>query len=201
MSIEIARTRAGEAVMRACIALTLMFLLNACSQITSARTTCQPMKSGEMVTQRVLLDDESPTSVSTRDLNPKYMRQRVHYLTSHPAGTIVVDPDAKFLYLVMEGGAALRYGIGVGREGFGWSGEARIARKARWPSWTPPAEMIRRQPASIDTARACRQASKTRLALARCICFRTGEIRFIASMERMSLGALARMFPVAASGS
>jgi lipoprotein-anchoring transpeptidase ErfK/SrfK len=149
MSIEIARTRAGEAAVRACLALTLMFLVNACSQITSAWTDSRSaplMKSGEVLTERVLPDDESKTSVSFRDLNPKYKRQLVRYSTSHPTGTVVVDPDSKFLYLVMEGGYALRYGIGVGREGFGWSGTAEIARKARWPTWTPPAEMIRRQP-------------------------------------------------------
>jgi lipoprotein-anchoring transpeptidase ErfK/SrfK len=85
-------------------------------------------------------------AVATNDLDPKYLRQRVSYSTKEPAGTIVVDPDAKFLYLVMEGGYALRYGIGVGREGFGWSGTAEIARKAEWPTWTPPAEMIEREP-------------------------------------------------------
>jgi lipoprotein-anchoring transpeptidase ErfK/SrfK len=149
MSIEIARTRAGKAAVRACLALTLMFLVSACSQITSAwtdSTNVRPMKAGEVLTQRVLPDDETQTSVSIRDLNPKYKRQLMHYSTSHPVGTVVVDPDSKFLYLVMEGGYALRYGIGVSREGFGWSGTAEIARKARWPTWTPPAEMIRRQP-------------------------------------------------------
>jgi lipoprotein-anchoring transpeptidase ErfK/SrfK len=70
----------------------------------------------------------------------------VRYSATHPAGTIVVDPDAKFLYLVIQSGYAIRYGIGVGREGFGWSGTAELARKARWPRWTPPAAMIRRQP-------------------------------------------------------
>ena len=143
MSIEIARTRAGEAAIRARIALTLMFLLNACSQITADWSDSRG--SEKMVTQRVLPDD-SPTSDLTRDVNPKYKRQLVRYSTPHPAGTVVVDPDSKFLYLVMEGGYALRYGIGVGREGFEWTGTAEVARKARWPTWTPPAEMIRRQP-------------------------------------------------------
>jgi lipoprotein-anchoring transpeptidase ErfK/SrfK len=82
----------------------------------------------------------------TTELNPKYRRQRVAYSTQQPAGTVVVDPDAKFLYLVMADGTALRYGIGVGREGFGWSGTAEVSLKARWPRWTPPAAMIRRQP-------------------------------------------------------
>lgn len=79
-------------------------------------------------------------------IDPKYLRQIVPYFTSERPGTIVVDPDAKFLYLVMESGQAMRYGVGVGREGFGWNGRATIDRKAEWPTWTPPREMIERDP-------------------------------------------------------
>lgn len=85
-------------------------------------------------------------AVDADALDAKYVKQRVRYATPHPPGTIVVDPGAKFLYLVMEGGDAMRYGIGVGREGFGWSGTADIRRKAEWPTWTPPASMIAREP-------------------------------------------------------
>jgi lipoprotein-anchoring transpeptidase ErfK/SrfK len=73
-------------------------------------------------------------------------RQIVSDSTGERPGTIVVDPDARFLYLVMEGGKAMRYGIGVGRDGFAWSGTATIARKAKWPRWTPPREMVARDP-------------------------------------------------------
>jgi lipoprotein-anchoring transpeptidase ErfK/SrfK len=59
---------------------------------------------------------------------------------------VIVDPKDKFLYLVMPEGKAMRYGIGVGREGFEWSGTTRIAMKREWPTWTPPSEMIKRQP-------------------------------------------------------
>lgn len=76
----------------------------------------------------------------------RYVRQQVDYPTSERAGTIVVDPGAKFLYLVQEDGKAMRYGVGVGREGFGWNGAATIQMKRVWPRWTPPAEMILRQP-------------------------------------------------------
>jgi lipoprotein-anchoring transpeptidase ErfK/SrfK len=76
----------------------------------------------------------------------KYHRQRVAYDTGEKAGTIIVDTGAKFLYLVEGDGKAIRYGIGVGREGFEWSGTARIAAKREWPVWTPPPEMIARQP-------------------------------------------------------
>ena len=66
--------------------------------------------------------------------------------TRQPAGTIVIDTASRHLYLVQQGGRALQYGIGVGRQGFSWHGTARIERKAEWPSWTPPREMVKRRP-------------------------------------------------------
>ncbi len=79
-------------------------------------------------------------------LHPSLHRQVVAYDGPGRPGTIVVDTGARFLYLVGSGGAALRYGIGVGRQGFSWSGAAEIRRKARWPSWRPPEAMLRRRP-------------------------------------------------------
>ena len=76
----------------------------------------------------------------------RYWRQVVPNDTGEGPGTIVVDPGNKFLYLNRADGTSIRYGIGVGREGFGWSGRAIIALKRAWPNWTPPAEMIARQP-------------------------------------------------------
>ncbi|PWK63699.1 L,D-transpeptidase [Aminobacter sp. AP02] len=76
----------------------------------------------------------------------KYHRQLVTYETAEKPGTIIVDTSEKFLYLVEPNGKAMRYGIGVGREGFEWQGTARIALKREWPTWTPPREMIQRQP-------------------------------------------------------
>ncbi len=76
----------------------------------------------------------------------KYHRQIVRLDTTDAPGTIIVDTSAKFLYFVMPDGRAMRYGIGVGREGFEWSGTARIGTKREWPVWTPPPEMIRRKP-------------------------------------------------------
>ncbi|KQZ79117.1 hypothetical protein ASD64_12215 [Mesorhizobium sp. Root157] len=76
----------------------------------------------------------------------EYHRQIVNYDTKEKPGTVVVDTSKKFLYLVMADGKAMRYGIGVGREGFEWRGTARIAIKREWPTWTPPAAMIKRQP-------------------------------------------------------
>ncbi len=79
-------------------------------------------------------------------IRPEFRRQVVNYNGKEAPGTIIVDTPNKFLYLVMGGGQAMRYGIGVGREGFTWSGVRTIERKAEWPDWYPPQEMIARQP-------------------------------------------------------
>ena len=79
-------------------------------------------------------------------MDPHLQRQVVAYPTREAPGTIIVDTPHTFLYLVLGDGKAMRYGIGVGREGFTWSGVHPIARKAEWPDWYPPAEMIKRQP-------------------------------------------------------
>src|SRR5689334_6646942 len=80
------------------------------------------------------------------DPRSELRRQVVDYRTSEAPGTIIIDTPNTYLYLVMGGGKAMRYGIGVGREGFTWSGVKTIERKAEWPDWTPPPEMIHRQP-------------------------------------------------------
>jgi lipoprotein-anchoring transpeptidase ErfK/SrfK len=81
-----------------------------------------------------------------RAVDPQYARQQVAYSGPQAPGTIVIDTPNKFLYLVLGQGQALRYGIGVGRPGFEWSGVKTISRKAEWPAWTPPAEMLLRRP-------------------------------------------------------
>ena len=78
--------------------------------------------------------------------NPRYKRKEVDYSSSEKPGTIIIETSKRFLYLVLSDGKALRYGIGVGRSGFTWKGAERISRKAEWPEWHPPAEMIERQP-------------------------------------------------------
>ncbi|HET7847545.1 MAG TPA: L,D-transpeptidase [Pseudolabrys sp.] len=90
--------------------------------------------------------EDQPEQGTPRELPPELRRQLVNYTTRQPAGTIVIDTPHTFLYLVLGGGKAIRYGIGVGREGFTWSGTERISRMAEWPDWYPPAEMIERQP-------------------------------------------------------
>jgi lipoprotein-anchoring transpeptidase ErfK/SrfK len=81
-----------------------------------------------------------------RPFDPRYEKQLVDYSGHERGGTIVVDTPNKFLYLVQENGKALRYGIGVGRPGFTWSGVKTISAKREWPDWTPPAEMLARRP-------------------------------------------------------
>jgi lipoprotein-anchoring transpeptidase ErfK/SrfK len=80
------------------------------------------------------------------ELSPELQRQLVYFRSNEPPGTIVVQTSEKFLYIVQGNGRALRYGIGVGRDGFQWQGLLRITRKQEWPDWTPPPEMIDRQP-------------------------------------------------------
>jgi lipoprotein-anchoring transpeptidase ErfK/SrfK len=80
------------------------------------------------------------------ELPARFKRQTVNYPTREAAGTIIVDTPNTYLYYVLGGGQAIRYGIGVGRDGFTWSGTQTVTRKAEWPDWTPPPEMIARQP-------------------------------------------------------
>jgi lipoprotein-anchoring transpeptidase ErfK/SrfK len=96
------------------------------------------------ITSRLPTDDR-PESGPRKELPPQFRRTTVDYRTREPAGTIIVDTANTYLYLVLGGGKAIRYGIGVGRDGFTWSGAKMVSRKAEWPDWIPPAEMISRQ--------------------------------------------------------
>jgi lipoprotein-anchoring transpeptidase ErfK/SrfK len=90
--------------------------------------------------------EDQPETGETKELPPNLRRQLVDYQTTEPAGTIVIDTQHTYLFLVLGNRKALRYGIGVGREGFTWSGREKISRMAEWPDWIPPKEMIERQP-------------------------------------------------------
>jgi lipoprotein-anchoring transpeptidase ErfK/SrfK len=94
-------------------------------------------------------DDDQPGFIpdpSAEKLDPKYQKTVVFYRTNEAPGTIIVQTSERYLYVVQPGGRALRYGIGVGRDGFQWQGLLKITRKQEWPDWTPPPEMIARQP-------------------------------------------------------
>ena len=90
--------------------------------------------------------EDQPETGEPKALDPKFKKQLVDYRGSEPAGTIIIDTTNKFLFLTLGGGKSLRYGIGVGRDGFTWAGSERVSRMAEWPDWHPPAEMIERQP-------------------------------------------------------
>ena len=96
----------------------------------------------------VVDDGFTVSAVPLSRIEPQFRRQVVPTPGSFPyePGTIVVDPGARFLYLVQDGGQSIRYGIGVGREGFAWNGEATIKDKQHWPKWFPPKEMVERDP-------------------------------------------------------
>jgi len=98
--------------------------------------------------QELAIEDQPgyQPSRSEEELSGALQRQLVFFRTAEPAGTVVVFTSQRFLYVVQGNNRALRYGIGVGREGFQWAGLLKISRKAEWPDWTPPPEMIARQP-------------------------------------------------------
>jgi lipoprotein-anchoring transpeptidase ErfK/SrfK len=92
--------------------------------------------------------DDQPGLIAddSYQLDPEWQKQMVYYRTTEAPGTIIIATTERHLYLVQPGGRAIRYGIGVGRDGFQWQGLLNISRKAEWPDWTPPPEMIARQP-------------------------------------------------------
>ena len=95
----------------------------------------------------VIADDgHTLPEIPLQRVDQRYLRQEVDYQTVEKPGTIVVDTAQKFLYLVQPGGKAIRYGVGLGRDGYAWSGRGLIQYKAKWPRWTPPQEMVSRQP-------------------------------------------------------
>jgi lipoprotein-anchoring transpeptidase ErfK/SrfK len=101
-----------------------------------------PAQMAPPVVQPAPSQDENATA----ELPARLKRQIVNYPTREAPGTIIIDTPNTYLYYVLGGGQAIRYGIGVGRDGFTWSGVQSITKKAEWPDWTPPPEMIARQP-------------------------------------------------------
>ncbi len=131
------------------IKLTGTILLPALPACTTTRTADAPQPAlpvsvrsyGAIPAERFPLP-----AINVAKVDPRFLRQTVRYRTSETPGTIIVDPDRKFLYLVMANNRAMRYGVGVGRAGFAWAGRAYVGWKRPWPTWTPPASMIARQP-------------------------------------------------------
>jgi lipoprotein-anchoring transpeptidase ErfK/SrfK len=114
-----------------------LFLAN-CAEITNNR----PVKDVEIKSRDVewmKLAPQAPT-------NPLFVKQDIPYITSEKAGTIIIDTDNHKLYHVQMGGRAIQYTVTVGAESFGWTGVSYVQRKAEWPGWTPPPEMLKRWP-------------------------------------------------------
>jgi lipoprotein-anchoring transpeptidase ErfK/SrfK len=115
----------------------------------AAAMAVAPVAPAEAGIRDMLSISEQPGVVPTKQeslLPPEFRPQPVYFRSNEPPGTIVINTDERFLYLVQPDNRAIRYGVGVGRDGFQWSGLLKISRKAEWPDWRPPAEMIQRQP-------------------------------------------------------
>lgn len=132
-------------------ALVLGGLVSTAAAAVAAPGTAQEERYGDEFDYDPLLlpPPESPIDypiepVDLSQIPEKFRRQVVTFEGVEPAGTIIVDPDHRFLFHVMGEGQAVRYGVGVGREGFAWSGEAEVRMKRRWPRWVPPREMVKR---------------------------------------------------------
>jgi lipoprotein-anchoring transpeptidase ErfK/SrfK len=115
-------------------------LIAASGLILSASQSQAQVRQPDVGDQPGLIADDSV------ELDPEFRKTAVLYRTNEPPGTIIVSTAERHLYLIQGNGRALRYGIGVGREGFQWQGLVTITQKKEWPDWTPPPEMIARQP-------------------------------------------------------
>jgi lipoprotein-anchoring transpeptidase ErfK/SrfK len=104
-----------------------------------------PPRAGSNVIASLPPEDQ-PEQGPAKELPQRFRRQIADFSTTEPAGTIIIDTPNTYLYLVLGNGRAIRYGVGVGREGFTWTGTERISRMKEWPDWFPPKEMIERQP-------------------------------------------------------
>jgi lipoprotein-anchoring transpeptidase ErfK/SrfK len=110
----------------------------------AARRLQRPRRPASRARARAGPAEGAPRDAAPK-IDPKYLPQTVEYDGPHPAGTIVIDTRENLLYLVEEGGKARRYGVGTGKPGFEWAGSHKVTRKAEWPEWRPPAEMIARE--------------------------------------------------------
>ncbi|MCZ4273357.1 L,D-transpeptidase family protein [Maritalea porphyrae] len=128
-------------------ALTLTGLLGACASGDSAQKSAVEVSDAAASMYGPLPREQfAIPAIDPQKIEPQFYRQEVRYRTNEQPGTVVVDTKAFYLYLVQPKGRAIRYGVGLGRAGFAWSGRALIQWKRKWPTWTPPTEMIARQP-------------------------------------------------------
>lgn len=121
----------------------------ACLPLIAAPNLSQAQPRPSAAIKETMDIGDEPGRVSTEEVSitdGPYARQMVLFRSNEAPGTVVIHSGERFLYIVQGNGRALRYGIGVGREGFTWSGQVQVSRKAEWPDWRPPPEMLQRQP-------------------------------------------------------
>jgi lipoprotein-anchoring transpeptidase ErfK/SrfK len=121
----------------ACIAVSVALPATSASAFMGARPAADGVASSDVT---LVVQQKQPKRA--------FLRKKVRFVTNEKPGTIIIDTPNKYLYYVEGNNKATRYGVGVGREGFGWSGVVKVGRKEEWPSWTPPAEMRRREAAN-----------------------------------------------------
>ena len=124
----------------------MRFRLLVCIQLAIAALLAMPVSHAFAQREYLNIGDQPGIMPESEDPPPEFQRAVVSYRTNETPGTIIVHTAERFLYVIQPGGRALRYGIGVGRDGFQWQGLQKISRKTEWPDWTPPPEMIERQP-------------------------------------------------------
>jgi lipoprotein-anchoring transpeptidase ErfK/SrfK len=138
------------AIARRTLLLSLAALpLAACNTVQHAAAPAVPAVQDEYASWYVGSIEDTPHNIPVVDksrIRQDLRRQTVQYEGPERAGTIVVDIDRRFLYLVQEGGTAVRYGVGVGKDGFSWRGTARVGRKGVWPNWSPTTTMVSLKP-------------------------------------------------------
>ena len=124
----------------------------ALSILTPTFATAQTYRMFDPTTGKMVTVDTSKNRKSGRTVAKEFHRTIVAFATPEAPGTIIIDSKSRHLYFVLHGDMAIRFGVGVGRDGFRWSGTVRVGRKAEWPTWTPPADMITRQPELVKYA-------------------------------------------------
>jgi lipoprotein-anchoring transpeptidase ErfK/SrfK len=125
---------------------TMRYRLLVCTQLALAALLVMPVSHAFAQREDLVITEQPGMVPESQEPPPEFVRAVVSYRTAEAPGTIIVHTSERFMYVIQPGGRALRYGIGVGRDGFQWQGLQKISRKQEWPDWTPPPEMIERQP-------------------------------------------------------
>lgn len=115
------------------------------AQRVIVRRKKQPLREYQPQASQPRVAALQPQKPQRKGINPIYLPQQVNYNGNKKPGTIIISTRDRFLYLVQPGGTAMRYGVGVGKQGFAWTGTEKITQKKQWPSWRPPSEMIKRE--------------------------------------------------------